>query len=64
LADSLSITNGHLTYCERMLAGADPGVLTFGAVSMTVEGIANRAQGAAAIRLQAQGDLMNAGALN
>lgn len=47
-----------------MLAGADPGVLTFGAVSMTVEGIANRAQGAAAILLQAQDDLMNAGALN
>jgi len=61
--DSLSITNGHLTYCERMLAGADPGVLTFGAVSMSAEGIANRAQAPAAIRLQAQGDLMNEGVL-
>ena len=40
--DSLSITNGHLTYCERVVAGADPGVLTFGAVSISVEGIANR----------------------
>ena len=42
--DSLSITNGHLTYCERVAAGADPGVLTFGAVSMSVEGIANRGE--------------------
>jgi hypothetical protein len=61
--DSLSITNGHLTYCERMRAGADPGVLTFGAVSMSVAGIANRARAPATIRLQAQGDLMNAGVL-
>ena len=30
--DRLSITNGHLTYCERVVAGADPGGLTFGAV--------------------------------
>jgi hypothetical protein len=61
--DSLSITNGHLTYRERVVAGADPGVLTFGAVSMSVEGIANRGEASAAIRLQAQGDFMNAGVL-
>jgi hypothetical protein len=61
--DSLSITNGHLTYRERVLAGADPGVLTFGAVSMFVEGIANRAEATAAILLRAQGDFMNAGVL-
>jgi hypothetical protein len=61
--DSLSITNGHLTYCERVVAGADPGVLTFAAVSMSVEGIANRAKATAAILLQAQGDLMDAGTL-
>jgi hypothetical protein len=61
--DSLSITNGHLTYCERVVAGADPGVLTFAAVNMSVEGIANRAKATAAILLRAQGDFMNAGTL-
>jgi hypothetical protein len=61
--DSLSITNGHLTYCERVVAGADPGVLTFGAVSMSVEGIANRGEATAAIQLRAQGDLMDAGTM-
>ena len=61
--DSLSITNGHLTYRERVVAGADPGVLTFAAVSMSAEGIANRGEASAAIRLQAQGDFMDAGLL-
>ncbi|MGD0351079.1 MAG: hypothetical protein ABSB84_12320 [Verrucomicrobiota bacterium] len=61
--DSLSITNGHLTYCERVAAGANPGVLTFGAVSMSVEGIATRGEANAAIQLQGQGDLMNAGTM-
>jgi hypothetical protein len=61
--DTLSITNGHLTYCERLVAGADPGVLTFGAVSMFVQGIANRGGTSATIELRAQGNLMNAGVL-
>jgi hypothetical protein len=61
--DSLSITNGCLTYRERVVAGAAPGVLTFGAVSMSVEGIANRSEASAAILLRAQGDLMEAGTL-
>lgn len=61
--DSLIITNGHLTYSERVIAGADPGVLTFGAVSMSVEGIGNRGEASASILLRAQGDLMNAGVL-
>jgi hypothetical protein len=61
--DRLSITNGHLTYRERVVAGAAPGVLTFGAVSVSVDAIANRGEASAAIRLQAQGDLMNAGTL-
>ena len=61
--DSLSITNGRLTYRERVVAGADPGVLTFGAVSISVEGIANRGEASAAIQLRAQGDFMDAGVL-
>jgi hypothetical protein len=61
--DSLNITNGHLTYCERVVAGAAPGVLTFAAVNLFAEGIANRGEATAAIQLRGQGDLMNAGTL-
>jgi hypothetical protein len=61
--DSLSITNGHLTYCERLADRADPAVLTFGAVSLIVEGIANRGQATAAIQLRGQGELMDAGTM-
>jgi hypothetical protein len=61
--DSLSITNGDLRYCERMAVGADPGVLTFAAVNMSVEGIANRGEASAAIQLRGQGELMNAGTM-
>jgi hypothetical protein len=59
--DSFSISNGHLTYREQVVAGADPGVLTFEAVSMSVAGIANRGDASTAILLRAQGELMNAG---
>jgi hypothetical protein len=61
--DSLSITNGCLRYCERVVAGADPGVLTIAAVNVSAEGIANRGEAPAAITLRAQGELMGAGAL-
>jgi hypothetical protein len=61
--DSLSITKGYVRYCERVVAGADPGVLTFAAVNMSVEGIANRGEASTAILLRAQGDLMDAGTL-
>ncbi len=61
--ESLSITNGHVTYRERVVAGADPGVLTVGAVSLSVAGIANHAKPAATILLHAQGELMDAGTI-
>ncbi len=61
--DRLSITNGGVRYCERVRAGADPGVLTFAAVNASVEGIANHSGASAAILLRAQGDFMNAGVL-
>ena len=62
--DRLSVTNGHLTYCERVVAGAEPGVLTVGAVNMSVEGIANRGESpASSIQFHAEGDLMNAGTM-
>jgi hypothetical protein len=60
---SLSITNGNVRYCERLAVGADPAVLTFGAVSLSIAGIANRGEATAPILLQAQGDLMDAGTL-
>jgi len=61
--DSLSVANGHLTYSERVRAGDDPGVLTVGAVSVTVENIANRVEASAAILVRAQGDLMDTGTI-
>ena len=61
--DSLVITDGQVSYGERVVAGARPGVLTFAAVSMSAEGIANRGEAPAVIRLKAQGDFMRAGVL-
>jgi hypothetical protein len=61
--DSLGITDGRIKYGERPAVGDAPGVLTFGAVSLSVEGIANRGEAKAAVRLQAQGDLMDAGTI-
>ncbi|MGA2079803.1 MAG: DUF748 domain-containing protein [Holophaga sp.] len=61
--DLLSITDGHLTYGERVTAGAAPGVLTFTALDLRAEDITNRGGASAAIRLKAQGKLMDAGAL-
>ena len=57
----VTITNGGLRYCERLAVGAEPAVLTFGAVNLSIQGIANRGDAAAAIQLQGQGDLMEAG---
>lgn len=60
---SLSITNGSFRYCERLAVGADPAVLTFGAVNLSIEGVSNRGDAAAAIQLRGQGDLMDAGTM-
>jgi hypothetical protein len=61
--DQLSVTNGLITYAERATPGADPAVLTFDAVTLSVAGIANQGAATAAIELQGQGDLMSAGTL-
>jgi len=60
--DRLMITNGNVRYCERT-AWSRPGCADVRAVSLSVEGLANRAQAAAAILLRGQGDLMDAGTL-
>jgi len=59
--DTLSITNAYLRYCERVVVGADPGVLTFAALNIFAENIANRGKASDAVMLHAQGNLMNAG---
>jgi hypothetical protein len=59
----LNITDGCVRYCEQLVSGADPGVLTISKVNMSAEGIANRGEASAAIVLQAQGELMDAGTL-
>jgi hypothetical protein len=61
--DLLSITGGNLTYGERVVAGAAPGVLTFTVLDLRAEDITNRGGASAAIRLKAQGKLMDEGAL-
>ena len=61
--DSLTVTNGNLKYCERLVEGADPGVLTVSKINLSAEGIANRGEGSAAIKLRAQGDLMDTATL-
>jgi hypothetical protein len=61
--DSLTITNGSLRYCERLVLGANPGVLTVSAVNLAADGIANRGAASAAIALHGQGELMNVGTL-
>jgi hypothetical protein len=59
--DSLVVTNARLAYCERMVEGADPAVLTFGEVSLSAKGIANGNDPSAAVELYARGNLMDAG---
>ena len=59
--DRLTIARGLIKYAARRFAGAEPGVLTFSAVQINAEGIANAAAGGQAIELLAQGRLMDAG---
>jgi hypothetical protein len=61
--DSLRIDDGSITYNEQKVAGGNPGVLTFTAVSLAAQNIANRGAPTDAIKLQAQGNLMNQGTL-
>ncbi len=60
---SLTITNGTVKYCERLAVGAKPAELTFGTVSLSAEGIANRGGAANTIQVQGEGRLMNSGVM-
>jgi hypothetical protein len=59
----LSVTNGLVAYAERPMPGVEPGVLTFGKVSLAIENLSNRGSGAESIEIQGHGDLMNAATL-
>jgi hypothetical protein len=61
--DHLSVTNGHFRYGERRFVDADPAAVTFGAVNLAIEGIANGGEPAATIEVDGRGDLMNAGTM-
>ncbi len=61
--DSFRIKDGVLRYSERVIVAAGPGMLTFSALTMSADGITNRGEASAAIRLQAQCKFMNAAAL-
>jgi len=61
--NTISITNGYLKYCERVAVGADPGVLTFTAVNISVEDFTNYSEASAAILIRAQCNFMNSGVL-
>jgi hypothetical protein len=58
--DRLSVTNGSLTYRERTILGAKPGVLGFGAIDLSLRDIANRGDAGAAIGLVWQSEFMDA----
>ena len=62
--DSLCVTNGTLRYCEQVVIGADPAVLTIGALNLAADGIANRGESSAVIAVKARGNLMDAGMMN
>jgi len=61
--DEFSISGGMLTYCERVVAQAPPGVLTITEVDISAQGIDTRARFPAELKIRAQGKLMNKGLL-
>jgi hypothetical protein len=61
--DNLTMTNGSLTYRERIVNRTNPGKLTISAINISGDGIANRGDESAAIVLRAQGNLMEAGTI-
>lgn len=58
--DRLTITDGLIKSAARRFEGAEPGVLTFTAVQISGQEIANAAAGGQAIALRAEGKLMDA----
>jgi hypothetical protein len=62
--EQLDIRDAHVTYGEQTVQGEDPALLTFGAVNLFATHIRNEGDPANAIRIRAQGDLMEAGTLS
>lgn len=59
----LSATNGLVAYAERPIPGVEPGVLTFGKVSLAIENLSNRGSAGDSIEINGRGDLMDAATL-
>jgi hypothetical protein len=62
--EQLAIRDAHVTYGEQTVQGQDPALLTFGSVHLVATDIRSEHTTSNAIRLQAQGDLMEAGTLS
>ncbi len=61
--DSLKIINGRLKYCERYDVKADPGVITFNKVNVSVSGIANHTAHPETAVIHGEGLFMNSGTM-
>lgn len=61
--DRLTLNDGRIEFAARRSIGAEPGVLTFTAVRIRAQEIANAPAGGRAIALTAEGRLMDAGTL-
>jgi hypothetical protein len=59
--DSLKIVNGYLKYSERFVLRAEPGVITFNKVNVSVNGIANHSTYPDTAVIHANGIFMNSG---
>ena len=61
--DSLAIADGKLKYGERFAAGAEPAFVTFDAMNVSAEGIANHGDPKSRIVIRGQAKFMNAGTM-
>jgi hypothetical protein len=62
--DSISLTNGQFTYCERYHVGLEPATLTWDSMQIQATGIGNTVAGGDTAIIQAQGTFLKTGAMN
>ncbi len=61
--DSLNIINGRLKYCERFAVKANPGIITFDHVNVSISGIANHSTSPVTTFIHGEGIFMNSGTM-
>ncbi|MBU1101905.1 MAG: hypothetical protein KKA84_16015 [Bacteroidetes bacterium] len=61
--DSVKILNGRLKYCEQYAVKATPGEITFDNVNVSISGIANHSDRFALTVINAEGIILNSGAI-